>query len=423
MWRAAYSLVLYGLVPLIGLRLLWRARRNPDYLRRWGERFRAGPELPPRPRIWIHAVSVGEVAAAVPLVGALRRRFPGYAVLVTTTTPTGSAEVRRRLDEDVEHRYLPLDLPHLMRAFVRAVQPRLLMVMETELWPNLYAACRARGVPVMLVNGRLSERSLRGYRWVRPLVARTLRDVSALAARSEADARRFRALGADAARVRVPGNVKYDLPTPSAARVTGGRDAAGRRPVWIAASTHDGEDEQVLEAHRSVRAQVPGALLVLVPRHPERFGQVGRLCEEAGFSVVRRSRGEVPDARADVWLGDTMGELPALFVGADVAFMGGSLVPTGGHNPLEAAVHGVPVLTGPHVFNFREVFDVLVEAGGAQVITGPADLADALVVLLTDAEERERRGVAAARMVTGNRGAVGRVIDWAGEILAEDRRA
>jgi 3-deoxy-D-manno-octulosonic-acid transferase len=414
MWRVLYSLLLYVLLPLIVLRLLWRARRNPEYLRRWGERFRVGAFMPKGPRIWVHAVSLGEVVAAVPLVSALQARFPGHRILITTTTPTGSAEVRRRFGEMVEHRYLPLDLPHLMGPLVRSVNPRLLMVMETELWPNLYAACRKQGVPVMLVNGRLSERSFKGYQRIRPLVANTLMAVTALAARSAEDAGRFRGLGADPGCVRITGNLKYDLEVPRG-HVNG---AVLNRPVWIAASTHEGEDEPVLVAHGHVLARLPDALLILVPRHPERFAAVASRCRDAGLSMARRSLGETPAADTRVWLGDTMGELPELFPLAQVAFMGGSLVPTGGHNPLEAAAHGLPVLTGPHVFNFREVFEALTQAGGAEVVPDEQALAGQLITLLTDEAERSRRGEAAARVVEANRGAVARVVDWVEQVAS-----
>ncbi|ACL71578.1 Three-deoxy-D-manno-octulosonic-acid transferase domain protein [Thioalkalivibrio sulfidiphilus HL-EbGr7] len=414
MWRALYSLLLYLLWPLVAMRLLWRARRNPEYRRRWGERFAVGPRLDAAPRLWVHAVSVGEVVAAVPLVRALMARFPDHRILVTTTTPTGSAELRRRLGETVEHRYLPLDLPHLMRGLVRAVRPRLLVVMETELWPNLFAACRRQGVPVMLVNGRLSARSFQGYRRIRPLVAEALGAVTALAARSEEDAERFIGLGARPERVRVTGNLKYDLELPA-----GGEGIKPlTRPAWIAASTHEGEDARLLAVHGRILERVPDALLILVPRHPERFEAVAELCRAVGMPAARRSRGERPGPATRVWLGDTMGELPELFPLARVAFMGGSLVPTGGHNPLEAAAHGLPVLTGPHVFNFREVFDALVQAGGAEVVGDEASLAERLIALLNDEAERSRRGEAAARVVQENRGAVARVVDWVGQVAS-----
>jgi len=414
MWRVLYSLLLYVLLPLIVLRLLWRARSNPEYLRRWDERFAVGQPLPEAERIWIHAVSVGEVVAAVPLVRALQARFPDRRILVTTTTPTGSAELRRRLGEGVDHRYLPLDLPHLMGALLRAVRPRLLMVMETELWPNLFAACRKQGVPVMLVNGRLSARSFQGYRRIRPLVAGALGVVTALAARSEEDAERFIGLGARPERVRVTGNLKYDLELPA-----GGEGIRPLpRPVWIAASTHEGEDERLIAVQGRILERVPDALLILVPRHPERFEAVAELCRAAGMPPARRSRGEQPGPDTRIWLGDTMGELPELFPLARVAFMGGSLVPTGGHNPLEAAAHGLPVLTGPQVFNFREVFDALVQAGGAEVVDDDASLAGRLMALLTDEPERLRRGEAAARVIEENRGAVVRVVDWVGKVVS-----
>jgi 3-deoxy-D-manno-octulosonic-acid transferase len=373
-----------------------------------------GPRLAEAPRIWVHAVSVGEVAAAVPLVRALRVRFPDHRILVTTTTPTGSAELLRRLGDAVEHRYLPLDLPHLMNGLVRAVRPRVLMVMETELWPNLFAACRRQEVPVMLVNGRLSARSFRGYRRVRPLVAGALEAVTALAARSDEDAQRLIDLGARPERVRVTGNLKYDLELP----VGGERIEPLPRPVWIAASTHEGEEEHLLAVHGRVLQVLPEALLILVPRHPERFEAVAELCRAAGMPPARRSQGEQPGPDTQVWLGDTMGELPKLFPLARVAFMGGSLVPTGGHNPLEAAVHHLPVLTGPHVFNFREVYDALLQAGGADVVDDDASLAGRLMALLTDETECLRRGEAAARVIEENRGAVVRVVDWVEQVAS-----
>ncbi|MFP4079227.1 MAG: 3-deoxy-D-manno-octulosonic acid transferase, partial [Ectothiorhodospira sp.] len=292
-----------------------------------------------------------------------------------------------------------------------------LLVKETELWPNLYRACRGRGVPVMLVNARLSARSCRGYARLGPLVRATLADAALIAARGPEDAGRFRALGAPPGRVRVAGNVKYDVHLTEGVREAARdlRRALGPRPVWIAASTHEGEEERVLEAHARRRRSRPDALLILVPRHPERFEAVARLCPRAGLPMVRRSAGGLPGAEAAVWLGDTMGELATLCGAADVAFLGGSLVPVGGHNPLEPAAHGVPVVTGPHVFNFEAVYADLEAAGGVRRVADATELAEVLETLLGDAAAREGLAAGATRVLEANRGAVARLLDWAAE--------
>lgn len=408
--RILYSLLLYLLTPLVLARLLWRSRANPGYRRRWGERFALYPAFAPGPRIWLHAVSVGETIAAAPLLRRLRERHPDHALLVTTTTPTGSAQLRRLFGEEVEHIYLPYDLPGAVRRFLDKTRPRIAVFMETELWPNLFAACAARGVPVVVANARLSARSARGYARLGRLTRATLACVRRVAAQGREDAQRFQRLGAP--QVECVGNLKYDLDVPASAREAGGalREALGcDRSVWIAASTHAGEEEQVLAAHAALRSRLPDAALILVPRHPERFEAVAQLCERAGWRLVRRSRGRAPDRDTDVLLGDTMGELMLFFAAADLAFVGGSLVPVGGHNPLEPAALGLPVLTGPHTFHFAEVFPRLLEAGAALEVGDAGELAEAAARLLADAPERSRRGEAARAVVEANRGAVGRV--------------
>ncbi|TVQ70865.1 MAG: 3-deoxy-D-manno-octulosonic acid transferase, partial [Chromatiaceae bacterium] len=392
MMHALYNLLIHLLTPVFLLRLLWRSRRNPAYRQRWGERLGyPGPPPDGRAHLWVHAVSVGEVVAAAPLIHAWRERHPEQPVLVTTTTPTGADEVTRRLGSEVIHRYLPFDLPGAVGRFLKRMPVDRLLVMETELWPNLYRACHAHGIPILLVNARLSPRSFRGYQRLRPLVQRTLGWLDGVAARGQEDAERFVALGALPDRVRVTGNIKYDLTLPASlsnqARAL--RDTVGPRPVWIAASTHPGEDEQVLKAHALVRQALPDALLILVPRHPERFENVSRLCREAGWEPARRSRGQLPDGTQAVWLGDSMGELLMLYGVADVAFVGGSLVPTGGHNPLEPAAHGVPVVTGPEVFNFAEVFAALSGAGGVCQVEDADALGQAVVRLLDSGKGRD----------------------------------
>ncbi|RMD80337.1 MAG: 3-deoxy-D-manno-octulosonic acid transferase, partial [Gammaproteobacteria bacterium] len=365
-WRdpalAAYSLAVGAALPLALGRLAWRGLRAPGYRRRWGERL--GWRLPAAPpgAVWVHACSVGEVEAAAALVGWLLERAP---VLLTTTTPTGSARARALFGERVSHAYLPFDRPGAMARWVGALRPRLLLLMETELWPNLLRACARAGVPAVLANARLSARSARGYRRLGPLTRAMLGDLRLVAAQEEADGRRFLALGLEPARLRVTGSLKYDRPPPPGAEAEARRlrRAWGEgRPVLLAASTHPPEEAPVAEAFAALLEAFPEALLLWAPRHPERFGPVAARCTARGWAVARRSAGP-PAPGAQVYLADTLGELPALYAAADAAFVGGSLFPHGGHNPLEAAVLGVPVAAGPHTFNFAGPCRALEEAG------------------------------------------------------------
>lgn len=418
--RFVYNALLYLLLPFAFLRLLLRSRANPAYRRRWGERLALFPPLPRAGAIWVHAVSVGETVAAAPLIEALLARYPKRPLLVTTTTPTGSERVRALFGERVCHVYLPYDLPGAVRRFLDRAQPALGLVMETELWPNLYREAARRGVSMLLLNARLSPRSARGYGRIGGLVRSTLRCLDAVAAQSPADAERFLALGAAPTQVSVTGNLKFDLTLPPDLPAQGRAlraELGAERPVWIAASTHEGEDEQVLAAHRQVRAQRPEALLILVPRHPERFDRVAALCREQGLTVARRSRDERCAPDTTVYLGDTMGELLRLYAAADLAFVGGSLVPTGGHNLLEPAALGLPVLTGPQVFNFRQITDLLLEAEGARVVADAKALAAAVSELLDDTDIRRRMGERAQAVVAANRGALDRCLALVAERL------
>ena len=408
-----YTLLLRLLLPLALLRLLWRSLAAPAYRRRIGERLAREKTLPGPADVWVHAVSVGEVQAAAPIVRHLLERAPPLRVLVTTTTPTGAERVRQLFADSVTHRYTPYDLPEVLRRFLDRVRPGLVLIMETEIWPNTLAQCAARGIPAVLANARLSERSARGYARLAQLTRETLGHLDLIAAQGEPDARRFVSLGADPARVRVTGSIKFDQRPPAslqeqaeALRRVWGTD----RPVWVAASTHEGEDEPVLAAHREIRGRVPDALLVLVPRHPERFERVAGLAARAGFPLVRRSARTPCTAETAAFLGDTMGELAVFLAAADAAFVGGSLVPTGGHNPLEASAAGVPVVTGPHVFNFAEIFGLLAEEGAAVQVGDWRELADLLSRWLTDAALRAGIGEQGRRAVARNRGALGRLI-------------
>ncbi len=408
-----YTLLLRLLLPLALARLYWRSLRAPAYRQRVAERLvREQPPAPPAD-VWVHAVSVGEVQAAAPIIRHLLGRDPPLRVLVTTTTPTGAARLLELFGDTLTHRYTPFDLPEMVGRFLYRVNPRLALVMETEIWPNTLAEAARRGIPVILANARLSERSARGYRRFQPLIGETLRRFNLIAAQGEADAARFLDLGADPGRVQVTGSIKFDQRLPASLQEQSEvmRRTWGPRPVWVAASTHEGEDEPLLAAHRRIRESVPDALLVLVPRHPERFDRVAALVAREGFPLTRRS-GRAPCGEdTAVYLGDTMGELPVFLAAADAAFIGGSLVPTGGHNLLEAAAAGVPAATGPHVFNFTAIVDLLIAAQAAVVVRGSDELAALMARWLTDAAERARVGENGRRVVEQNRGALDRLTD------------
>jgi 3-deoxy-D-manno-octulosonic-acid transferase len=391
------------------LRLAWRGLRAPDYWRRWPERFGIIAPALGEQVIWIHAVSVGEVQAAEPVVRALLEEHPDYSLLVTTVTPTGSARVTALFGLEVAHVYAPYDLPDAVARFFNRVRPQVAIVMETELWPNLFHSCQQRAIPLLLLNARLSERSVAGYRRVRGLVGETLAAVTEIAAQSEADAGRFASLGANPAVVTVTGNLKFEQRIPPSllerAEVLR-RDWGVGRPVWIAASTHEGEDEQLLEVFHQLRKQFGDCLLVLAPRHPERFEAVAALCRQHGYQTVLRSEHAGYSAGTSVYVADTMGELPLLYAASDVAFVGGSLVAHGGHNLLEPAALGVPVVTGPHVFNFNEICELLVAAGAAVRVADRKELLHTLRHWLEDANERHRVGQLGCQAVARNRGAL-----------------
>jgi 3-deoxy-D-manno-octulosonic-acid transferase len=413
--RFLYSWALRLLWPWVLLRLAWRGFRNRDYWRRIPERFGFVARLGGAPVIWIHAVSVGEARAGAPLARRLLEQYPGHRLLITTMTPTGSATVRGLFSERVEHCYVPYDYPSAVRRFLDRTAPRLAIVMETELWPNLFYACRARSIPLVVANVRLSERSAQRYARFATLVRQTLQQVSRFGVQCEADAARLVALGASPASVTVTGSIKFEINLPASliesAEVLR-REWGAQRPVWLAASTHDGEDEAVLAAHAELRRQArfADALLVLVPRHPERFGAVTRLCRRQAFVTVLRSesRSRPLPAETAVLVGDTMGEMQLFYAAADAAFVGGSLVPTGGHNLLEAAAVGKPAVFGPHMFNFAEIAAMTLERGAGVQIQSAAELTPVIAALFDDPNRRDRLGEAGRRMVEENRGALAR---------------
>jgi 3-deoxy-D-manno-octulosonic-acid transferase len=411
--RALYTALIYLLRPVALATVLWRGLRDANYRTGLGERLGFGPALPAG-AIWVHAVSLGEVTAAAPLIRALRARHPTLAIVLTTATPTGRARALSLFGETIGVRFLPYDTPGSMRRLFRRIRPRVAIIMETELWPNLFHQCRRRGIPVVLANARLSPRSVVRYRRFGALFRDVFAGNTLVAAQSAADAERFVAIGADPARTRVVGNLKFDIVVDAAVLAQGRRlrtEYWPDRPVWIAGSTHPGEEELVLAAHALVQADVPGTLLVLVPRHPERFQAVADLLKRGGVRFERRSSDNPVRSDAQVLLVDTVGELASLYASVDVAFVGGSLVPVGGHNLLEAAALGVPVITGPSHGNAREVATLLLAEGAALQVGGAAELAQVVQQLLTDTDRRRRVGASGLHVVAMNRGSLQRLLD------------
>jgi len=406
-----YTILFHLLVPLILLRLLWRSLRAPAYRRRWLERFGFFPGFNVERSIWIHAVSVGEVQAAERLVKRLLQSYPNLPIVITTTTPTGSDRVKSLFGDSVLHVYAPYDMPLALNGFVRRARPCLLLMMETEIWPNMLAVCENRSIPTILANARLSAKSAAKYakwpRFTRDIFGR----IGVVAAQGEVDAERFMQLGVVPERIEVTGSIKFDsrLPASLLERAEVLRREWGDRPVWVAASTQEGEDIQVLAAHRQICAVVPGALLVLVPRHPERFDKVYGLCQREKFSCVRRSSADPCGGQIEVFLGDTMGELSMFLAAADAAFVGGSLVRHGGQNVLEPAALGKPVVFGPHMYNFASISELLLEQDAAQVVTDADELARVVGQWLLDASERTRVGENGRRVVEENQGALERL--------------
>ena len=422
--RTLYTLLFHLGLPLVAIRLWLRARKAPAYARRIGERFAMNlPAMQPG-GIWVHAVSVGESIAAAPMIRELLKRYPQLPITVTCMTPTGSERIQALFANEprIQHCYLPYDLPWAAARFLERVKPKLGVIMETELWPNHIHQCAKRGIPVALANARLSERSARGYARFAGLTRPMLEEMSLIAVQTEAEAERFRLLGARPECVEVTGSIKFDLSIDPQllikARELREQWQAQERPVWIAASTHEGEDEIVLAAHRQLLASYPNALLILVPRHPERFNSVFELCRREGFATVRRSSGESVEAQTQVLLGDTMGELLFLYALADSAFVGGSLVPNGGHNLLEPAALAKPVLSGPHLFNFLEIAAKLRDAAALEEVDDAQGLAVAVQRLFELPQDAQRMAQAGLKVMQLNQGALQRLLDGLARLIA-----
>lgn len=409
MLQLLYTTLLYLIQPLIWVRLWVRGAKAPAYRKRWGERYGFYRHPLKAGGIMLHSVSVGETLAAIPLVRALRHRYPDLPITVTTMTPTGSERVLSAFGGDVQHVYLPYDLPDALNRFLDKVDPKLVLIMETELWPNLISALHKRKIPLIIANARLSARSAAGYAKLGKFIQTLLRRITLIAAQNAEDSERFITLGAKRSQIKVTGSLKFDIsvtPQLASRAVALRRQWAPHRPVWIATSTHEGEEAIMLAAHQALLKQFPDLLLILVPRHPERFPDAIKMVRDAGLSYTTRSSGEVPSASTQVVVGDTMGELMLLYGIADLAFVGGSLVERGGHNPLEAAAHAVPVLMGPHTFNFKDICARLAQADGLITVTDVDSLTKEISSLLTDEDYRNFYGRHAVEVLHQNQGAL-----------------
>ncbi len=412
--RALYTLLWWLALPWLPLRLWWRGRREPMYRAHIGERFgwygRAPATSPGA--VWIHAVSLGETRAVAPLVERLLREAPQRTIVLTHMTATGREGGRALFGDRVTQAWLPYDLPFAMRRFLARFRPRAGLLVETELWPNLAATASEAGVPLFLINARLSERSARGYARIGALARPLVQALAGVAAQTEADAQRLRALGAT--HVVVTGNLKFDATIPAEMRDRGRllREQFGReRPLILLASTRDGEEALLVDALS--RARLPTqALVVIVPRHPQRFDAVAALIEARGLTLARRSADRPVASGVRVVLGDSMGELAAYYAAADVAFVGGSLLPFGGQNLIEAIAAGVPTLVGPHTFNFAEASDAAIAAGAALRIGNADDVFAVASRLLADPASRERMRGLAGVFIAAHRGAVDRSWEW-----------
>ncbi|MXP60557.1 lipid IV(A) 3-deoxy-D-manno-octulosonic acid transferase [Pantoea sp. Taur] len=408
-----YTALLYLIQPLIWLRLWLRGRKAPAYRKRWAERYGYCVGKVEPHGIVLHSVSVGETLAAVPLVRALRHRYPTLPITVTTMTPTGSERAQSAFGKDVHHVYLPYDLPGSINRFLDTVDPRLVIIMETELWPNIIRILHQRQIPLVIANARLSERSAKGYKKLGGFMRDLLQRITLIAAQNNEDAERFLSLGLKRTHLAVTGSLKFDIsvtPELAARAVTLRRQWASRRPVWIATSTHEGEETIILDAHRRLLQQFPDLMLILVPRHPERFKDACELTQKRGFSFTLRSSGEIPSGATQVVIGDTMGELMLLYGIADIAFVGGSLVERGGHNPLEPAAHAIPVLMGPHIWNFKYICAKLQQAEGLITVTDVVSLEKQVANLLQDDDYRRYYGRHAVEVLHQNQGALQRLL-------------
>ena len=414
MIRLLYSTLFALCMPFVFMKLLWRGFKAPEYRARRFERFGIFKTPDLNHSIWFHTVSVGELLAAEPIVRQIQARFPDRSIVMTTMTPTSSELLYKLFGDTVFHVYAPYDLPVCVRAFLRKVKPEFLVIMETELWPNMIHKASLTGCPVVVANARLSERSAQGYRRLRPAIGWMLNGLSLVLCQYQNDADRFRSLGIDASKIHVTGSVKYDIDVSPQVREEGRQirvALSADQTIWIAASTHDGEDQFLLEVHRRLLEKHENLILVIVPRHPERFESVWQLARERGFLCHRRTQHTRPRPETQVFLVDTMGELMAFYEAANIAFIGGSFVEVGGHNPIEPAALSTPTVMGPHVFNFEAICEQLLQAEGMEQVNDIAELETVLSNWIQDPDRAKVVGDNAVKVVEQGKGAVNRVVE------------
>lgn len=406
--RYLYTILLYLAIPFIMLRLLWRSRHIKEYRQRWHERFGYFTALPTGKNIWLHAVSVGEIIAAIPLIKTIQQYYPQYDIIVTTTTPTGAQQVLMHLKDQVHHFYTPYDLPVNVKRFLKRTNPILCIIMETELWPNLLHVTHAHKIPIFIANARLSERSFQGYQRISRFTRTMLNKITLVAAQSKADAERFIRLGLDEEKLIIAGNIKFDLQLSKNLFAEGKSLRAhwNNRPTLIAASTHEGEEKIILNAFRTIQKKYPDTLLILVPRHPNRFSSVAQLCHSMKFNIVQRSHNQFPHANTDILLGDTLGELRLFYAAGDIAFIGGSLVPVGGHNLIEPAAMCLSIITGHHLHNFIAISQLLKDADALITVCDSQTLANSVIQLFADPKLRDAMGKRAYQVYRDNTGAL-----------------
>lgn len=410
--RMLYTLLMFLALPIAILRHFYKSINFPAYRYRISERLGCFKNLDVQTNgILIHAVSVGEVVLTAPLIKALKLQYPN-AITLTTMTPTGSIRVQQDY-KDIAHVYMPYDLPWFINNLLNKVKPRCLVIMETEIWPNLIFACKKRNIPIVIANGRISDNSIGRYRLIKFFIAKVLKQISFITAQSTLDGERFVELGLPRERLIVAGNIKFDadINTELATQGKALKDTFGTRLVFVASSTHHGEEEQVLEAFSIAKQKYPNLLLVLIPRHPDRFALVAQLLTNRNYQFVTRSSKLPCTPDIDVILGDSMGEMALYYALADVAFVGGSLVPVGGHNMLEPALQGIATLTGPYYFNFKDITKLLQKVHGLQIVQNAEELAVQIEYLIEDSDMRKRFGQNAQNAVLQNRGAAQKVLD------------
>jgi 3-deoxy-D-manno-octulosonic-acid transferase len=407
-----YSALFYALIPLVLCRLLWRSIKAPAYRQRWLERLAFYPKNHPQDVIWFHAVSVGEAETLFPLIKTLRQNNPSAQLLITTTTPTGSARVKAVLHDTVSHVYLPYDTPGAVKRFMACFKPKFAVIMETEIWPNVFTYCNKHAIPLYLINARISEKSTRGYQKLAALIKPALASAIILS-QSQPDTERFIRIGVKPSQVQTLGNMKFDLDNSQATATQGlaiKADLFSERFVWLIASTHAGEEDIFLSLYSAVKHHIPELLLLIVPRHPERFLDVKKLCVQKQLQVVTRSSQQSIHTQTDVFLLDTLGELRTFYATADVAFVGGSMVPVGGHNILEAAAVGVPVMFGPYMANFKSIADSVLALHAAVQCQNNTHLIETVLALYKDPDYRATLAIKGKAFVDANKGICAKIL-------------